>query len=198
MDTPHILETITESLTQKENDRFENVLNSSTPLSQISTFKSELDNEYNSWTTEKLSKVSANKMEELISDLYIKKGYISDTTQNTRDGGVDVIAEKNDSGSIWIEVKHWSMNTFGKPEFRTFYGAVMTPEVHINGIPPEEREIDEMHIVSTCGFSKGAEEKASEVEQNESNLDVKLLGPSELIYLLNKYDIDPKDYIKDD
>lgn len=190
-----LINNIKDTLSNKEKDKLETSLNSSTPFSALQTFKEEIDNRI--WNKDILSRIGYQEMENLITDLYIHKGFISGATQKTRDGGVDVVAEKNNGSSIWIEVKHWSSRPFGINDFREFYGAVRTPEVHINGVPPSERNIKEMHIVSTCGFTKTAEQKASEVQQNESNLQVELIGPSELIYLLNKFDICPDKYLKE-
>lgn len=76
--------------------------------------------------------LESREFERLVEQLFIGKGFITTLTQSTRDGGKDIIAEKNIGTNkpivIYIECKKYGpRHSVGVPVLRELYG-VMTAE----------------------------------------------------------------------
>lgn len=73
-----------------------------------------------------LNALSPNEFEDLVANLYRKKGFKVDVTPRSHDAGVDVIARRwSDVGEehLIIQCKHYRARTVGPPEVRDLIGA---------------------------------------------------------------------------
>lgn len=72
---------------------------------------------------EKIRSMHPNKFEDYISDMYSRLGYNTERVGHAYDGGIDVIATKNDI-KHYIQCKKYITSKVGVSEVRDFYGAM--------------------------------------------------------------------------
>lgn len=132
------------------------------PISDISSISIEVS-EVNDWLLNELNKnptdlykLSSRKFEELIAEIFIRKGYNVELTPATRDGGKDIfVAKKNDLGSFLYIVeckKYKPTHKVGVNVLRDLYG-VLSKERATYGI-----------AVTTSYFSKPAKDFQQELQ----------------------------------
>ena len=131
------------------------------PISDIEKIRIDVS-EVNDWMLNELKnnptdlyQLSSRRFEELIAEIFIRKGYSVELTPATRDGGKDIyVAHNNDFGSFLyvIECKKYSPNhKVGVSVLRDLYG-VLSKEKATYGI-----------AVTTSYFSKPAKEFQQEL-----------------------------------
>lgn len=132
------------------------------PISDISKIRIDVS-EVNDWMLNELNKnptdlykLSSRRFEELIAEIFMRKGYDVELTPTTRDGGKDIyVASKNDFGSFLyiVECKKYNLNhKVGVSVLRDLYG-VLSKEKATYGI-----------AVTTSYFSKPAKEFQQELQ----------------------------------
>ncbi len=132
------------------------------PISNINNIRIDVS-EVNDWMLNELKKnptdlyqLSSRRFEELVAEIFIRKGYDVELTPATRDGGKDIyIASKNDLGSFLYIVeckKYKSTHKVGVNVLRDLYG-VLSKERATYGI-----------AVTTSYFSKPAKEFQQELQ----------------------------------
>ncbi|WP_256815811.1 restriction endonuclease [Cytobacillus sp. Bac17] len=108
---------------------------------------------YLSENPELMQKIDPRKFEELVAELFNRKGYDVSLTQRTRDGGKDIYAIKNDSIAstlFVIETKRYSKtNKVGVEIVRSLYGVKTAERANVG------------MIVTTSSFTKAAIDFAS-------------------------------------
>lgn len=118
-----------------------------------------------------LLNLNGHQFEYLISALYKEMGYTSMVTSQSKDGGIDVIAEKDRIGEkekLFIQCKRYQKNV-GISYIRDLYGTVSKDKAN-KGI-----------LVTTSNFTK----PACKFVSNDSQLE--LINGDDLIVLLNTY-----------
>lgn len=126
------------------------------PISNISNIQLDVK-EINDWVLNELNKkptdlfqLSSRRFEELIAEIFIRKGYSVELTPATHDGGKDIyVAHKNDFGSFLylVECKKYNpTRKVGINIIRDLYG-VLSKEKATYGI-----------VVTTSDFTKPAQE----------------------------------------
>lgn len=126
------------------------------PISDITYIRIDVS-EVNDWMLNELSKnpadlyqLSSRRFEELIAEIFMRKGYDVELTPATRDGGKDIyVARKDDFGSFLYLVeckKNNPNNKVGVKVIRDLYG-VLSKEKATYGI-----------VVTTSDFTKPAQE----------------------------------------
>lgn len=136
------------------------------PISDIKNIRIEVS-EVNDWMLNELNKnptdlyqLSSRRFEELIVEIFIRKGYNVELTPATRDGGKDIyVASKNDFGSFLyvVECKKYDPNhKVGVKVLRDLYG-VLSKERATYGI-----------AVTTSYFSKPAKEFQQDLQYQMS------------------------------
>lgn len=126
------------------------------PISDINNIRIDVS-EINDWMLNELNKnptdlyqLSPRKFEELIAEIFMRKGYDVELTPATRDGGKDIyVARKDDFGSFLylVECKHYDpSHKVGVSVIRDLYG-VLSKERATYGI-----------VVTTSDFTKPAQE----------------------------------------
>lgn len=99
---------------------------------------------------EDLYKLSPRLFEEVVTEIFHRKGYEVTLTPASRDGGKDIYAVKNDSGVTFltlIECKHYAPdNPVGVELIRSLYGVV------------EEEKASAGILATTSYFTRGAKE----------------------------------------
>lgn len=132
------------------------------PISDINNIRIDVS-EVNDWMLNELNKhptdlyqLSSRRFEELIAEIFIRKGYDVELTPATRDGGKDIyIARKDDFGSFLYVVeckKYKPTHKVGVNVLRDLYG-VLSEERATYGI-----------AVTTSYFSKPAKEFQQELQ----------------------------------
>lgn len=132
------------------------------PISDISNIRIDVS-EVNDWMLKKLNEnptdlyqLSSRRFEELIAEIFIRKGYNVELTPATRDGGKDIyVAHKNDFGSFLyvVECKKYNPNhKVGVNVLRDLYG-ILSKERATYGI-----------AVTTSYFSKPAQEFQQDIQ----------------------------------
>lgn len=132
------------------------------PISDINNIRTDV-NEINDWMLNELKKnptdlyqLSSRRFEELIAEIFIRKGYNVELTPATRDGGKDIyVAYKNDFGSFLyvVECKKYKPNHKVRVNvLRDLYG-VLSKEKATYGI-----------AVTTSYFSKPAKEFQKDIQ----------------------------------
>lgn len=94
--------------------------------------------------------LSGNEFELLISELYIAMGYSVKKTTQTRDGGIDIIAEKGNECFL-IQCKRYT------PKRKVSINAVR----ELNGVINVLKKANKGIIISSTGFTKPAENFAT-------------------------------------
>lgn len=132
------------------------------PISDISKIRVDVSEVNNRMLNElkknptDLYKLSSRRFEELIAEIFMRKGYDVELTPATRDGGKDIyVAYKNDFGSFLyiVECKKYNPNhKVGVSVLRDLYG-VLSKEKATYGI-----------AVTTSYFSKPAKEFQQELQ----------------------------------
>lgn len=136
------------------------------PISDITNIKIDVS-EVNDWMLNELNKnptdlykLSSRRFEELIAEIFIRKGYNVELTSATRDGGKDIYAAfKNDFGSFLYVVeckKYKPTYKVGVSVLRDLYG-VLSKEKATYGI-----------AVTTSYFSKPAQEFQKDIQYQMS------------------------------
>lgn len=136
------------------------------PISDITNIKIDVS-EVNDWMLNELNKnptdlykLSSRRFEELIAEIFIRKGYNVELTAATRDGGKDIYAAfKNDFGSFLYVVeckKYKPTYKVGVSVLRDLYG-VLSKEKATYGI-----------AVTTSYFSKPAQEFQKDIQYQMS------------------------------
>lgn len=120
---------------------------------------------------EALSSLTPTEFEFLIAALYKRMGYAVQVTRASKDGGVDILANKDASGSratIFIQCKHYSKNVRVQA-LRELTGLVL--KHHANkGV-----------LIASFDFTKGAKNEASATST------IELIGFTQLNILLNQH-----------
>lgn len=80
-----------------------------------------------------LRKLKPWQFEEYIASLYSRLGYKTERVGQSHDGGIDVIAEK-DNKTYYIQCKKHITSKVGSSDMRDFYGAVSARLATANGI----------------------------------------------------------------
>lgn len=135
---------------------------SGNPISDINNIRIDVS-EVNDWMLNELNKnptdlykLSSRKFEELIAEIFMRKGYKVELTPATRDGGKDIyVAQKDDLGSFLYIVeckKYTPTHRVGVNILRDLYG-VLSKERATYGI-----------AVTTSYFSKPAIEFQQELK----------------------------------
>ncbi len=136
------------------------------PISDINNIKIDVC-EINDWMLKELNKnpidlykLSSRKFEELIAEIFIRKGYNVELTPTTHDGGKDIyVANKNDFGSFLylVECKKYNpTRKVGVSVIRDLYG-VLSKERATYAI-----------AVTTSYFTKPAQEFQQELQYQMS------------------------------
>lgn len=126
------------------------------PISDINNIRIDVS-EINDWILNELNKkpmklyqLSPRRFEELIAEIFIRKGYDVKMTPETRDGGKDIyVAKRNDIGNFLylVECKKYAPNhKVGVGVIRDLYG-VLSKEKATLGI-----------VATTSYFTKPAQE----------------------------------------
>lgn len=132
------------------------------PISDISKIRIDVS-EVNDWMLNELNKnstdiykLSSRRFEELIAEIFMRKGYDVELTPATRDGGKDIyVAHKDDFGSFLylVECKHYDpSHKVGVNVLRDLYG-ILSKEKATYGI-----------VVTTSDFTKPAQEFQQEIQ----------------------------------
>jgi restriction system protein len=80
-----------------------------------------------------LRKMDPTEFEKYIAELFLRLGYKTEAVGGSRDGGIDVVAEK-DGVRHYIQCKkYFSKHQVGSPEVRDFYGAIAGRLTHGEG-----------------------------------------------------------------
>lgn len=98
--------------------------------------------------TSKLDDLNPVQFEHLIADLYTRLGYLADTTPQSRDGGIDVLARRPTPTGVdhlIIQCKHYPTGIVGEPAVRELVGAWQ-----------EHREATHAILVTSGRFSQDA------------------------------------------
>lgn len=129
-----------------------------------------IPDEYENWVAEDMGelieqikadpivvrKITPRKFEELVAELFARKGYEVTLTPAQKDGGKDIIARRNDDGipiCLYIECKHYDVNNpVGVNIVRSACGL------------REHDKVNKAIVVTTSRFTKGAFEYANEEE----------------------------------
>jgi hypothetical protein len=120
-----------------------------------------------------LSSVDDQEFEELIADIWEKRGWDTEVTQKSVDKGVDIRAHKYTpyERKILIQAKKFSEgNKVGSEEVQQYYS-----------LKDQEDKVDEVLIVTTSEFTSQAEELAE-------SLNVKLVDKERLNHILEEID----------
>lgn len=136
------------------------------PISDINNIHIEVS-EREDWTLNELNKnpidiyqLSPRRFEEIIAEIYIRKGYKAEMTRATRDGGVDIyITREDDLGSFLFLVqckKYKPTHKVGVSVLRELYGVV------------SEKRATSGSVVTTSFFSQPAEEYQKEFQHQMS------------------------------
>ncbi len=125
------------------------------------------------WDKQRLRELSPSGFEELVARLYQAMGYRADKTRDSRDGGVDVVAERQAIGARekrLIQCKHTeSESVVGVPVVRQLAGVLGSKPDATNAV-----------VVTNGTFSKSAWQ-----EFRDSR--VELVDDKRLLYLLERY-----------
>jgi len=132
------------------------------PITDINNIRIDVS-EVNDWMLNELNEnptelyqLSPRRFEELIAEIFIRKGYDVELTPTTHDGGIDIYAaSKNDLGSFLYLVeckKYKPTKKVGVKVIRDLYG-VLSKENATYGI-----------IVTTSDFTKPAHEFQEDIE----------------------------------
>lgn len=132
------------------------------PISDISKIRIDVS-EVNDWMLNELNKnstdiykLSSRRFEELIAEIFMRKGYDVELTPATRDGGKDIyVAHKDDFGSFLylVECKHYDpSHKVGVNVLRDLYG-ILSKEKATYGI-----------VVTTSDFTKPAQEFQQDIK----------------------------------
>jgi hypothetical protein len=103
--------------------------------------------------TSKLDDLSPVQFEHLIADLYTRLGYLTETTPQSRDGGVDVLARRltpTGVDQLIIQCKHYPNGTVGDATIRELVGTWQ-----------EHREATHAILVTSGRFSQNATQLAN-------------------------------------
>ena len=126
-----------------------------------------------SWDEKRLQELSPSEFEKLVAQLYRSRGYRADKTQDSRDGGVDVIAVSMATGAkqkLLIQCKHTKSDTVvGAPVVRELAGVLSNTPDATNAV-----------VVTNGTFSRDA-------EREYQNSRVELVDRQRLIYLLGQF-----------
>jgi len=123
-----------------------------------------------------LRKLNPFEFEEYITYLYNRLGFKTETTQKTRDGGVDVVADK-DGVRYYIQCKKFITRKVGAKDVREFLGAVTSKLSRGKGI-----------FITTYIFTSDAEKFAEEnlIEAIDGHRLIKLIRTGQSISVFAK------------
>lgn len=119
---------------------------------------------------ERLRRLEPYDFERFVAYVWEEMGWVTRVTSESRDEGIDVIAEKNDllDQRLLIQAKCYSeSNKVGAREVQQYSSL------------QHKNEVDMVAIVTTGGFTRGARDRASE-------LNVKLVDSEDLVKLIQK------------
>ena len=122
------------------------------------------------WTLEHLLSVTPDDFENLVAYLFKQMGYGASVTQYSRDGGVDVE----------LTLEHFGISHRWLVQVKRYADAVGVKEVREYSSLRYRDNVDGVIIVTTSSFTKDAESEAA-------NHNVKLIGGTLLVEMLNHY-----------
>lgn len=128
-----------------------------------------------SFTIKDLTKLDAQKFEQLVGRLYEKMGYVVKVTSYSRDHGIDVEARRVAAGSRYeclaIQCKHYPNRTVSEEKIRELYGVVQNDDKITKGV-----------LITSGDFSIHAQRYAN-------NKPLELINGSMLQGLINKFNV---------
>jgi restriction system protein len=84
-----------------------------------------------------LASLSPRDFEKLIAHLFEKMGFSTRLMQQTRDGGVDIVARRMSqvgSENLAIQCKHYPLGTVGEKYARDLYGVISAEQQFTRGV----------------------------------------------------------------
>jgi replicative DNA helicase Mcm len=119
-----------------------------------------------------ISTIPPTDLEEFIAELWDELGWETTTTSSSRDDGIDVIVQREEPYEqrklIQVKQRNDRLNRRSVQQYSYLH---------------HKDDVDEVLLVGTSGFTKGATESAQEAN-------VKLIGPDEIMSLVEKADAD--------
>lgn len=116
-----------------------------------------------------ISTLSATEFEEFVAAIWERRGFETESTPGSHDGGIDIDARRESPylERHRIQVKHYSENHVDTDDVLRYAGLNRTKKGHIDAVV----------IVTSSGFTAGAKDRAADGN-------VKLIGPDELAKLI--------------
>jgi len=136
---------------------------------------------------QRLYGIDPYEFEHLVADVYDAQGYETEVSRAQADGGIDVIATQSDvtDRKTVIQAKRYSEgNKVGAPHVRQYAG-----------VRQREIDADEIVIVTTSEFTRGAKEEARElnVKLIDGAAFADLIEETGLAHLVEEYTPEPED-----
>lgn len=171
-----------DNLDVQEKQRIEEALGKEDNFKQLIELKNRLEQKkFKIWSTHLMGEVTGLEWERIITELYNKiDGMEAIQTQDSRDGGKDILVWNNDK-LIFVEIKDWKSG-FDLDSIRSAINAAQ----EIESEELEDESVDELHAIAPRGFTKPAKNKAN----RKRKINVRLIDGMDLLYLLNKYDVE--------
>ena len=121
--------------------------------------------------------ISSRRFEELVADVYRQLGYRARLTQQTRDGGYDIVLlERSAAEQVIVECKRYSpKRKVGVEVVRSLLGVQL------------EVGVRRAKIVTTTTFSEPAKQTVDRILHGSSGFSVELVDAEELVRALNVY-----------
>lgn len=124
-------------------------------------------------TKDRLQSMDAERFEQFVADLWQRQGWETAVTSPSADGGIDVVATRNDTfpEKHVIQAKRYSEgNKVGGPDIQQYAS-----------LRQQEPGTDMVAVVTTSSFTSAASERADD-------LNVKLVDGDALVDLVKEYD----------
>jgi HJR/Mrr/RecB family endonuclease len=121
----------------------------------------------------KILSYDGREFEVFCSNLFTMKGYNCELTQQTNDGGKDLILDKK----IYVELKAWNDKPIGRPEIQKLIGACLASN------------IQECYFICTGTYNKNALEYAKQINKT-GNIKITLYYLDDLLTWIKEIDND--------